>query len=560
MRTMPAPSRYVLSLYALCLCASFAFSASPRDEALRLVPDDAGICLLVQNLREQAQRLEQSPFADRLAASSIGKLFHDSPEAKKLADLDKQLAAQLNITWAQLRDDILGDAVVLAYTPGPPDKPEQEQGLLIVYARKPALLAALIDRLNEMQRQSGELRTLETRQFGGSSYVRREKNVGQEFYALHGPLLILSDSEARLQKALECDRARPAADRESPAQTGRLQALGVERNLATLWVNPRAFDTAIQQQTALVRGADAAAFKTFQSSWSAIDRAAVSVKLNRDLVLSAVMSGRLEALPASVRKSLDAARKPTAVWSAFPSDALIIAAGRVPWDASDGAAALNPAGFFLGRKMIEDFLRQLGSEWGVCVIGPAPETKSIAPAVLGAIQLSSDSDQTRVVDSLDVLIRFALLGINNQQSPRWRLKQIKQDGADIRVIEGPNSSPGLRPAFAWKAGYLVFSSTPDAILRFNPKTLDNAGPSEFPVARLSFVGWVQYLKAYRTQVTRFAAETHHLDVAEVNTRLDRLIETLALLDTLELTQRIEDRRATITLRLRTTASLESAAK
>jgi hypothetical protein len=525
---------------------------------LRLVPDDSGICLLVQNLRDHAQSLQQSPFAERLAASSIGKLFRDSPEAKKLAELDKQLKERLNITWAELRDDILGDAVVLAYTPGPPDKPEQEQGLLIVHARNPNLLAALIDRLNEMQRQSGELRTVETRQFDGSSYVRREKKVGEEFYAVRGSLLVFSDSEARLQKALERDGSRPAADKETPNQTRQLQALGVEQNFVTLWVNPRAFDEAIKQQVAVVRGTDATALKTFQASWSAISGAALSVKLDRDFALTAVMHGRFNTLPASVRKTLDAARKPTAVWSAFPDDALMIAVGRVPWDADTGAAA-QAAGFF-GRNVLENLLRQLGPEWGVCVIGPKPEAKSIAPAVLVAVQLSAGLDQSRVIDALDSLVRITLFGINNQQAPRWRLSQIKQGPVDIRVVEGPNAPPELRPAFAWKAGYLVFASTPDAIQRFDPRPVADPATGEIPVARLSFTGWANYLKSYRMPLAVWAAETHRLNVTDVNVRLDRLIDALELFDTMEATQKIEPNRAAVTLRLRTAASLQTAPK
>jgi hypothetical protein len=557
MRMMPALSRFVLSLSTLCLCCSVSWGAPPRDQALRLVPDDCGICVLVQNLRDHAQSLQQSPFAERLAASSIGKLFRDSPEAKKLAELDKQLKEKLNITWTELRDDILGDAVVLAYTPGPPDKPEQEQGLLIVHARNPNLLAALIDRLNELQRQSGELRIVEVRHFNGSSYIRREKKLGEEFYALRGSLLVFSDSEARLQKALECDRSRPAADKGMPNQTGRLQALGIEQNFVTLWVNPRAFDEAIKQQVAVIRGTDATALKTFQTSWSAIDGAALSLQLDRDLALTAVMHGRFDALPASVRKTLDAARKPTAIWSAFPEDALMVAVGRVPWDADTGAA--QTPGFF-GRNVLENLLRQLGPEWGVCVLGPKPEAKSIAPAILGAIQLSTELDQTLVIDTLDSLIRITLLGINNQQGPRWRLSQSKQDAVDIRVIEGPIPSPGLRPSFAWKAGYLVFGSTPEAILRFNPRTAVDPAPIEIPVARLSLAAWASYLKSYRMPLATWAAKIHQLSMADVNSRLDRLIEALELFDTIDVTQKIGLDRAAVTVKLRTAVSLQATAK
>src|SRR6476620_11193089 len=105
-------------------------AAAPRDELLRLVPDDAGFCVVVQNLRDQLARLEHSPFAARFAASPLGRAFRDAPEARKLAALDQQLRTHLHVSWPQIRDDILGDAVVLAYVPGPPGQPEQERGLL----------------------------------------------------------------------------------------------------------------------------------------------------------------------------------------------------------------------------------------------------------------------------------------------------------------------------------------------------------------------------------------------------------------------------------------------
>ena len=47
----------------------------------------------------------------------------------------RHLRQSFGVGFDQLRDDILGDAVVFAYRPGPPDKPDQEQGLILVRAR-----------------------------------------------------------------------------------------------------------------------------------------------------------------------------------------------------------------------------------------------------------------------------------------------------------------------------------------------------------------------------------------------------------------------------------------
>src|SRR3954447_17568015 len=94
-------SCYWLSLSLLALfVSSFSQAASPRDEILRLVPDDVGLCLLVQNLRDQLDRLHQSPFAERFART-IGRSLVSAPETQQLAAFEQQLKTHLQMTWAQ---------------------------------------------------------------------------------------------------------------------------------------------------------------------------------------------------------------------------------------------------------------------------------------------------------------------------------------------------------------------------------------------------------------------------------------------------------------------------
>src|SRR5262249_62028025 len=108
----------------------------------------------------------------------------------------------LGVDAKQLRDDILGDAVVLAYRAGPPDKPQQEQGLLMVRARQAKTLAALVDRLNQVLKESGELKKLEEREHNGVKYFRRIERKEENFFCLRGPVLIFSGQEAILREAL----------------------------------------------------------------------------------------------------------------------------------------------------------------------------------------------------------------------------------------------------------------------------------------------------------------------------------------------------------------------
>src|SRR5438874_108244 len=472
---MPAPKlRFVFfsALSSLCLAGSTSFAAQPRDEVLRLVPDDVGICILIQDLRGQAERLHKSPFAERLAASPVGRALRDAPELKQLAAFDEHLRAHLQMSWAQLRDDVLGDAIALAYTPGPPGKPEQEQGLLLLHARKPERLAAIITRLNELQKQSGEISDLESRQFAGHTYQRRKKKDGEEFYCLLGPLLVFSDSEPRLQRALECDGTRPPADREPPPQLRRLQALGVEQDLFAFCVNPRVFDAALKHKLESAQGADASVLRTFGSCWDALDGLAMTVRLKQDLSLALVMQVRPDALPPAVRFTFDEARKPTVVWTAFPEKALFTAAGRVSWQTGRNklSAPERKAGqdlmarsidAILGRDLLPELFGHVGPEWGVCVAPPelAPGESSgpiWVPSFTAVIQLRSGGAppiEKRVLAGLDVVVRLSLAGINSQHGTRIRLKKVAQGPVDVRIIDVASFLPsGFQPAIDWQDG------------------------------------------------------------------------------------------------------------
>src|SRR5262249_6429812 len=127
--------RYCCAALAALMTTALARPAPAGEQLLRLVPDDVGFCLVLQDLRAQLVTFRSSPFWREFCASSVGRKLLDSPEAQKLAAVDEQLQKQLQIDWPRLRDELLGDAVVFAYRPGPPGKPDQEQGLFLVWAR-----------------------------------------------------------------------------------------------------------------------------------------------------------------------------------------------------------------------------------------------------------------------------------------------------------------------------------------------------------------------------------------------------------------------------------------
>src|SRR5262245_10422085 len=121
-----------LSVLLLTLLASSS-PAGPREELLRLVPEDVGFCIVLQELRGHSDRLATSPFLTDLLTSPLGDAVRAAPEARQLLALKKHLAKSLGVDWDELRDEVLGDAVVLAYRPPTPQQPGREQELVLVH-------------------------------------------------------------------------------------------------------------------------------------------------------------------------------------------------------------------------------------------------------------------------------------------------------------------------------------------------------------------------------------------------------------------------------------------
>src|SRR5207248_4320466 len=137
---------------------------------------------VLRDLRGHAVALQSSPLAEHLRASPFGPALKATPEWRQLEKANRFLEKFLGLRAEQLRDDILGDAVVLAYRAGPPDKPQQEQGLVLVRAREVKSLATLVERINQFHKESGDLKKIEEREHNGVKYFRRAERKEENFY------------------------------------------------------------------------------------------------------------------------------------------------------------------------------------------------------------------------------------------------------------------------------------------------------------------------------------------------------------------------------------------
>jgi hypothetical protein len=562
---------FAWGLVAAAVLAASARAAAPRDELLRLVPDDVGLCLVVQDLRGHAAALNDSPFAARLRASPFVVALRQAPEVRKLAAVEQQLKEHLQIDAQQLRDEILGDAVVVAYRPGPPGKPEQEQGLLLLQARDADRLAALIDRLNEVQKQAGDLMELEERGHRGKKYYLRVEKKGKNYYYLRGPVLVFTPQEEALQRAIDLDREAPPAE-TVPALSRQLRRLGADQALATLYVNPRAFDADLENKAHAAKGSDAAFLQTFQVYWKALDGLALFAEPTRDLELSLSVRARPEALPPAARNYLAAAGQRSELWDRFPPAALFAMAGRFDAVALVDMLAefLTPearkairdavdrgAGAALGKDVATEVLPYLGPDWGFCVTAPPADGKDWFPHAVWVTRVRSGKDGAPLGPALvTALNSFAMLAVfqhNSHNTEPLSLKATMQDQVEVKYLTGEKVlPPGLRPAFALKDGYLVLATSPEAIRAFAAKRtgtlVTEAG--EVPLMRASLRALRAFLKERREPLLAHAAQKDHVAPDEAARRVDGLAEVLELFDRVELTQRSAADQVTLTLRVK----------
>ena len=151
----------LLPLIALLVFAAPAVAA-PRDELLRVAPQDAALFVLVQNARDHVKRLQDSPFAKWLPQSALGKQLLGGVDLKQVRDGVEPLFNALGVTPAEVLADVLGDAAAFAYTPSPTSEESGERAILLVRPGKPETLAKLVDKLNAIQTVSYTHLTLPT--------------------------------------------------------------------------------------------------------------------------------------------------------------------------------------------------------------------------------------------------------------------------------------------------------------------------------------------------------------------------------------------------------------
>lgn len=204
----------VLAVGLLRLTASAQEPARKTQELLRLIPPDSGVVLAVDDLREHVRAVLKSKLAAEFLKLPAVKTWFDSEKYADLRNTREQVEGMLQADLTEIRDKVLGDAVVFALhfpSKGPGTgavDPADASGVLLLKASDPALLAKVIDLLNTIQKNNGELTDIVGRKRGETSYFLRELPPGADhrfdaYVAFPDGTFAISGSEELIQQVID---------------------------------------------------------------------------------------------------------------------------------------------------------------------------------------------------------------------------------------------------------------------------------------------------------------------------------------------------------------------
>ena len=554
----------VVALAVAHCCVPAAAFAGPRDDLLRLVPDDYTFCVIVQNLRGQDKSGGNGSWLKGFAESPLIKQMETSPEAKKIQAAIDGIFKGLGVSPEQIRDDILGDAFIFAYRKAQPGQQDKDDGLILVHARDDKLLARIVDRINELQVKGGEIKAVEPVGKDGQ-YFRRVKAVETEkadYYALRGHKLLFSGSEDLLKSMLaKLDRG----EMTEPMLAKRMKALGVNDSPVAMLINPRAFDAEFAESAKIGKGSEKAFLSEFGRYWKAVDGLAVSMNFSPAIEIALSINVRKEELPEAAARHFAEAGKMSPLWSRIPDDALFACVGRVHLEslaAMFGAFLTQPdRGKVLEAiseatravSEMDDFgpiARGLGPDVGIWVTRPDPADKTWVPQGMLAVKTADNQDgklaEKAAVRGLDFLARLAV--VSNKE---LRVGTEKQGDVEVLYLSHQSAfPPGFRPCFASKGGYVLVAGSPQTIGRFEPPTAAVTDAAEVPILRISVSGWRKYLTDHRKELVEYIATAKKVEPDALKAQIDALMPLTEGLDRIEVVQRSGPSRVTVALRFK----------
>ena len=454
-------------------------ATSPTDQILRLVPGDMAFCLIVEDVAGHYQQLLSSPLRRRVAEQPAVQEWQARPEFKKLLAIRSVLPFHFGIALDQLRDDILGQSVVLAFRPAD-GAGQREAGIVFCCAKNQETLASLIEFLSGPPKDRDKVQ----REHRGVRYLQRPRGRGGVDYLLQiGAVGVITDKEPAIRAVIDTslDGKGLAAD---PTIQQMRHALPKGCLMQALF-RPRSFDDALARSAPTGSHSDAFVAQFMLRHWQALRWMAFTVRCEQALHVGWHLDFDEDHLPPESRTWMERTSGNSNFWDNVASNAFAVIAGRCDFlsltafiaqliAAENDKDARMVAEIFTqllaGFDIQKDLLPRLGPEVGL-VVRPQPD--KLIPILTAAVQLQDcqpdEKGSLSLSQALETALRPFLVLIafdhNHKRRDTWMANTQIANGRRVHYLAGGQRLPAwLQPGFAIADGYLVAGSSPQAVL------------------------------------------------------------------------------------------------
>jgi hypothetical protein len=507
----------------------------PAEPLLRLVPTEAAVTVVVEDLSGHARVLWGSPLAEGLARLPAVKAWRAADGFRKFEQARGQLESALGARLVTIRDQILGEAVVLALRQGPDDPPEAARGLLLLRYRDQDLLDRVIGFINQSETQEGRQLDDVTRTHQGVTYHVRSFRAGvkpTEYYLVSPKdrVFAWSNAEDLIQGVI--DRQAGSGGLGAEARFRKVRAALPPGAIASLFIDPRFLEQRIAAETRPKEPNEERLHDLLRRALAATDYAGAAVEWRDGLILHLHAALNPSRLADSGKRWAARPGGPAPLLRRVPPSALALAAGPIDSTALfDTLMRLVPEadrprveniqtalrGLFLGRDPRTEILPHVGPDALVFIDAPESPAAGHLPVVL-VLGLGGDEGVSAAIDNA-LRTFLALYALDPKHDAGQLRVEARAEGA-ARLTTLANGDR-VRLAYAVDRDLLVLGTTVEAVAA----TLMGAGrPGTGPGPRSRFE---RVRATYFPDAETFAFADLPALVAVAEARRDRLAQRLA---------------------------------
>jgi hypothetical protein len=517
---------------------------------LRLVPRDAGLTLVVSDLRSHVREVAGSPLAKAFWELPSVKVWRDSEGGRKFARAREHIERSLGTPIATIRDDILGDAVVLALHLAPDAPPEAARGLLLIRARDRALLARLIDLGNGAAGAEVVEAGAGDRRYVARTFPRGGREP--DYYRIFDDgTFAWSNSEALLRGALGRRLGDdPASGLGDDSAFRKVRAGLPARALAMLFLDPKFAARVLQAAPKSGHPDDDRAAEILGRYLRTVEGIGLALEWRDGVLLHVHEAYDPKAIDPRLVQWTKSGTTPDGLARRIPASALAAAAAPIDFAAAyDALVEHVPStdrprldvvtdalrGILLGRDLRAQILPRVGP--AVVAYLDAPSEGAGRLPLVGAVELRDEPGERGVASALDNALRtlLCLYALDPKHGATAVRVESRQAGPlRVTALGGPNAP------FAYGIGpdFLVVGTSADAVARFGTAEPDaRLAPikaSFFPDARayaaVDVTRLTRWARARREPLSRRLAAARGVTPEAAARDLDGALALLGLFD------------------------------